>query len=177
VIEKLSLLAAVAALAIATPLASASAQRADMQTDGGGSRRAINDPIIKSERAPKVMPHKHVATYDTYLSAWSAISDEERRRRLRESVTEDVVFSNPMQARVGLDDVVKHLEGFQQRSPGGSFISIAMLGWEGNALATWQFVDAEGKPGFTGFDVLHFDDKGRITSILLFSNVEKQTLK
>lgn len=123
------------------------------------------------------MTDKRVATYDTYLSAWSAIPDEVRRRLLRESVTEDVVFRNPMQTRVGLDDVVKHLEGFQQRSPNGSFVSVAMLGWENNALATWQFVDAEGKRGFTGFDVLHFDDRGRITSILLFGNVEKQTLK
>jgi hypothetical protein len=161
-------------LSIATPVAAASAQGIRVQR---GSRRGINDSIVKPERGPKAMTDKRVAIYDTYLSAWSAIPDEERRRLLRESVTEDVVFRNPMQTRAGLDDVVKHLEGFQQRSPNGSFVSVAMLGWENNALATWQFVDAEGERGFTGFDVLHFDGKGHIASILLFGNVEKQTLK
>lgn len=176
-IRKLALLAALALLDVTAPTDPASAQGVSVQIGGGGSHHATYDSIIKPERGPKAMIDKRVATYDTYLSAWSAVSDVERRRRLRESVTEDVVFRNPMQTRVGLDDVVKHLEGFQQRSPNGSFVSVAMLGWENNALATWQFVDAEGKPGFTGFDVVQFDDQGRITSILLFGNVEKQTLK
>ncbi len=52
-----------------------------------------------------------------------------------------------------------------------------MLGWENHGLATWQLVDAQGKPGFFGYDVLAFDGKGRIESILLFSHVEKQILK
>lgn len=123
------------------------------------------------------MADERVTTYDSYLTAWHAVPDEERRRLLHDSVTDDVVFANPMQTRVGLDDVVKHLEGFQQRTPNARFELLTMLGWENNALATWQFVDAEGRPGFTGYDVLHFDDQGRIDSIVLFSNIEKFTLR
>jgi hypothetical protein len=123
------------------------------------------------------MTDKRVTTYDTYLAAWNAVPDEERRRLLHDSVTDEVVFANPMQTRIGLDDVVRHLEAFQQRAPNAWFVSVAMLGWENNALATWQFMDAEGKPGFTGYDVLHFNDQGRIDSILLFSNIEKWTLR
>ncbi len=52
-----------------------------------------------------------------------------------------------------------------------------MLGWENNALATWQFVDAAGKPGFTGYDVLAFDEWHRIETIVLFGHAPKQTLK
>jgi len=163
-IEKLALLAAAIAFSIATA-APASAQG------------VTNNPVTQPEQGQKAMTDKRVATYDIYLSAWSAVPDGERRRLLRDSVTDDIVFTNPMQTRVGLDDVVKHLEGFQQRSPNGKFIAIAVLGWENNTLATWQFVDAEGKPGFTGYDVVRFDDLGRIKSILLFSNVEKQTLR
>ena len=176
-IRTLALLAALALVDVTFPRDPASAQGVSAQNGSGDSHCAINHPVITPERGPKAMSDKRVSTYDTYLSAWSAVSDVERRGRLRESLTEDVVFRNPMQTRVGVDDIVKHLEGFQQRSPNGSFVSVAMLGWENNALATWQFVDAEGKPGFTGFDVLQFDDEGRITSILLFGNVEKQTLK
>lgn len=118
-----------------------------------------------------------VAAYETYLSAWSAVPDEERLRLLRESVTEAIVFKNPTKTRTGLADLAEHLAAFQGRSPGGSFQLRAMLGWEGNAMATWQFVDAGGNGGFTGYDNLAFDEHRRIESIVLFSNVEKQTLK
>ena len=118
-----------------------------------------------------------VETYEIYLSAWSAVPDDERLRRLRESVTATIVFKNPMRTRTGLADLANHLAGFQGRSPGGSFRLQAMLGWENNAMATWQFFDAEGTGGFTGYDILAFDEHRRIESIVLFGNVEKQTLK
>lgn len=118
-----------------------------------------------------------LAAYETYLSAWSAVPDDERLRLLRGSVTEAIVFKNPTRTRTGLADLAEHLAAFQGRSPGGSFRLNAMLGWEDNAMATWQFVDAEGNGGFTGYDILVFDGHRRIVTIVLFSNVEKQTLK
>lgn len=125
----------------------------------------------------EAMSDPRVKTYETYLSAWSAIPDEERAKLLRESLSEDIVFTNPTQTRRGLVDVAVHLKGFQQRSPGGSFRMNEMLGWETNGIATWQLVDAQGQPGFWGYDVLAYDGQGRIASILLFSHLEKQILK
>ena len=118
-----------------------------------------------------------VAAYETYLSAWSAVPDDERLRLLRESVTETIVFKNSVKTRTGIADLAEHLAGFQDRSPGGSFRFLAMLGWEDNAMVTWQLVNANGDGGFTGYDILAFDEHRRIGSIVLFSNVEKQTLK
>jgi SnoaL-like domain len=125
----------------------------------------------------EAMSDPRVKTYEIYLSAWSAIPDDERAKRLRESLSEGVVFTNPTQTRHGLADVAVHLQGFQQRSPGGSFRMNEMLGWENHGIATWQFVDAQGQPGFWGYDVLAYDGQGRIESILLFAHVEKQMLK
>ena len=130
-----------------------------------------------STKKLKPMSDPRVKTYQIYLSAWSAIADDERARRLRDSLSESIVFANPAQTRRGLADVATHLQGFQQRSPGGSFRMNEMLGWENHGIATWQFVDAQGQPGFWGYDVLAFDGQGRIESILLFSHVEKQMLK
>ena len=66
------------------------------------------------------MSDPRVKTYETYLSAWSKIPDEERARLLRESLSESIVLTHPMGTRRGLADVAEHLQGFQQRSPGGS---------------------------------------------------------
>jgi hypothetical protein len=51
-----------------------------------------------------------------------------------------------------------------------------MLGWGNYALAEWQLVDAKGVAGVSGYDVLTFDEKGLISTILLFGNVEAQKL-
>lgn len=118
-----------------------------------------------------------VATYETYLSAWSAIPDDQRLPLLQASVTKEVVFTNPTTPRAGIADLADHLRAFQTRVPGGAYRLVAMLGWGDNAIATWQFVDAAGNAGFTGYDVVAFDGEHRIKSILLFSNVPKQTLK
>ena len=123
------------------------------------------------------MTDKRVDAYELYISAWSAISDEERMRRLRASVAQAIIFRNAMKTRNSLADVVEHLEAFQQRSPGGSFRLMSMLGFENQGLATWKFFDAEGQGGFSGFDALTFDEEGRISYILMFSDLEKQRLK
>jgi len=125
----------------------------------------------------ETMSDPRVKTYGIYLSAWSAIPEDERARRLGESLSKDIVFTNPMQTRRGLAEVAVHLQGFQQRSPGGSFRMNEMLGWEKHGIATWQFVDPQGQPGFWGYDVLAYDGQGLIESILLFSHVDKQMLK
>ena len=122
------------------------------------------------------MSDKRVQTYELYLAAWAAIPDAERESRLRASVTNDVVFENPMQTRRGIADVVEHLEGFQARSPGGLFRMNNMIGWDSHAMAEWQMVNAQGEPGFSGYDILAFNEQGLISTILLFGNVEKQKL-
>jgi hypothetical protein len=136
-------------------------------------RASPQSPTKKLE----TMSDPRVKTYEIYLSAWSAIPDDERAKRLRESLSEEIVFTNPMQTRRGLADVAVHLQAFQQRSPGGSFRMNEMLGWENHGIATWQLVDAQGQPGFWGYDVLAYDGQGRIESILLFAHIEKQILK
>jgi hypothetical protein len=111
-----------------------------------------------------------------YLAAWSDVPKAERERMLRESVAETITFTNPMQAREGIPDLIDHLEGFQKRSPGGSFRMNNMVGWNHYALAEWQLVDAGGKPGVSGYDVVTFNEQGLISTILLFGNVEAQKL-
>ena len=61
------------------------------------------------------MADPRVKTYEPYLSAWSMISDEERARLLRESLSESVRFTNPLKTRRGLAEVVEHLQVFQER--------------------------------------------------------------
>jgi SnoaL-like domain len=122
------------------------------------------------------MSDERAQTHDIYLAAWSAVPDAERARMLQESLSEEIVFKNPLQTRHGLAEVTEHLEGFQVRSPGGSFRMNNMVGWSTHALAEWQLVDAKCDAGFSGYDVLTFDERGLISTILLFGSIEAQKL-
>ena len=122
------------------------------------------------------MSDSHLKSYERYLFAWSNVSSADREKLLRESVIEDVIFKNPLQTRHRIPDVITHLEGFQARFPGGSFRMNNMIGWGNNAIAEWQLVEGNGMLGFSGSDILKFDDNGLIVTILLFGNVEQQKL-
>ena len=122
------------------------------------------------------MSHPKAAIYDLYLAAWSDVSDAERATLLDESLSDRIVFANPRQTRCGKAAIVEHLEGFQRRTPGGSFRMNNMVGWGDRALAEWQLVDASGLPGFSGYDVVTFDSHNQIAEILLFGNVEAQKI-
>lgn len=174
------------------PLADESRQSATFRADGitrratllpillaAGLRLAGANPGLQGLPMKKAndMSDPRVMAYQLYLSAWSAIADDERAKRLHGSLSENIVFTNPMQTRRGLAEVIEHLRAFQQRSPGGSFRMNEMLGWESHGIATWQFVSAAGEPGFWGYDVVAFDAQSRIDNILLFSHIEKQILK
>lgn len=123
------------------------------------------------------MTDPRLTTYETYISGWSAHTDADRAQLLADSLSEDVVFTNSTQTRHGRNDVAAHLAAFQRSRPDTSFRTNEMLGWDNHGLATWQFLDAQGEPGFFGYDVVAFDDDGRIREILMFTHAEHQTLK
>lgn len=137
-----------------------------------------------SKKAVSPMSDTRLRNYDLYLSAWSAISDEERMERLRGSLAPSVVFDNPTKIRRGLEEVAQACAEFQKRTPGGSFASEEMLGFAGHGIVKWRLLDAQGKPGAFatygfdyGYDVLGFGNDGRIENILMFVHVEKSILK
>jgi hypothetical protein len=143
----------------------------------GGGSPAVSLAAQAIPGGPSAKSDPRARTYETYLSAWAPIDDSRRLALLRDSLSEDVVFTNPLQTRRGIAEVVAHLEVFQKRSPGGLFRMNEMLGWENHGLATWQFVDARGEAGFWGYDVVEFDAAGRMRTILLFGHSEKTILK
>ena len=127
--------------------------------------------------APLPAPDARVASYERYLAAWSAVPIDERLHFLHESVTPDVVFTNPTRTRTGIEDVAEHLSDFQRRVPGGSFRVVSMLGWEDHALVRWQLVDARGNAGLAGHDDVAYDQAHRIKSIVMFTDIPKERLK
>ncbi len=81
------------------------------------------------------MSDPRVKAYETYLSAWSAIPDEERARLLRESLSESIVFTNPLKTRRGLAASCRASTSLSATQPRASFRLNEMLGWENHGLS------------------------------------------
>ena len=116
-------------------------------------------------------------TYERYVTAWSPLSDAERARVLSETVSDDVQYRDANGPRSGPVQLAAFLSGFQDRHPGASFRTVSLLNWGGDGLARWQFIDADGKPGFEGYDAITWAADGRMATIVGFSDSDKQRLK
>lgn len=137
-----------------------------------------------SKKAVTPMSDQRLKNYEQYLSAWSAITDDDRAERLRGCLSPNVVFISPTQTRRGLAEVAEQCAAFQKRTPGGSFAATEMLGFDRHGLVKWQLLDRAGKPGSIdvygfdyGYDTLAFDAEGRIESILMFVHLPAAVLK
>lgn len=137
-----------------------------------------------SKKAATPMSEGRVKTYEQYLSAWSAITDDERAERLRGSLSPNVVFLNPTKTRRGLVEVAEQCASFQKRTPGGSFVADEMLAFETHGIVKWRLLDKDGRPGAFdvygfdyGYDVVEFAADGRIENILMFVHVKGSILK
>ena len=109
-------------------------------------------------------------TFETYLQAWSPISDGERHRLLDASVSEGVTYSDAGAQLSGRSNLGTHLAGFQQRRAGFSFTLDKFIDHHDVALANWVMRDPNGAVVVRGYDMLHFDPAGHVSSITGFSD-------
>jgi len=74
-------------------------------------------------------------TYNSYLDAYNDIAVDERERLLRQSVAEDIVFTNPNAEGQGFGKLMEHIEQFQKQRKGASLKSNKLLAHHGHFLS------------------------------------------
>lgn len=114
------------------------------------------------------------AVYELYASAWSAISDDERRRRLEGSVSSDVAYYDSDTRRKGLDDLAEFLALFQRKNAGFSFSLNSFLQHHDVMLANWNMNDTKGQTVASGHDAIRFDEAGRMVDITGYADLPEQ---
>jgi hypothetical protein len=101
--------------------------------------------------------------WNAYMAAYGSIVEDERIRLLEQSVTDDVVFTNPAgdgSTRAGLN---AHIAKFQQGFPGAYFTTDQILAQQDKLLAVWSLFKADGTKVTTGYNYVRPDDQGRFT--------------
>ncbi len=107
-------------------------------------------------------------TYNFYLDAFSDIAADKRERLLRQSVTDDVVFTNPKGGGQGFVSLLEHVEQFQRQSPGASFRSNKLLAHHGQFLSEWTMYKKDGSEFATAHTYGRFNEQGLLTYLIGF---------
>jgi hypothetical protein len=106
--------------------------------------------------------------WKTYQDAWADIAADERERLLRQSVTDDVIFTAPPYEGQGLGNLVKHMEQFQERVPGAHFKSNKLLTQHSQLISEWTMYNKDGSEFLTSYSYARFNEQGRLTHLAGF---------
>ena len=109
--------------------------------------------------------------WKAYLDAYSEMATDERERLLRQSVTDDVVSTNPTGEVQGLANLMEHIRQFQQKSPGAYFNSNTLLAHHGQLLSEWTMFKKDGAKITTAHTYARLNGQGRITHLTGFFTV------
>jgi len=102
--------------------------------------------------------------WKSYLDAYADIPAAERERLLRQSVVDDIVFSNPTgdEGR-GFGNLVEHVSQFQKKNPGGYFTSNKLFHHHDQLLSEWTMYKKDGSALVTAHTYARFNEQGRLT--------------
>jgi hypothetical protein len=106
--------------------------------------------------------------WKTYQDAWADIAADERERLLRQSVTDDVIFTAPPYEGQGLGNLVKRMEQFQEQVPGAHFKSNKLLTQHGQLLVEWTMYNKDGSVSLISYSYARFNEQGRLTHLAGF---------
>ncbi len=106
--------------------------------------------------------------WTSYLDAYSNVSIEKRKRLLRQTVSDDIVSTNPSEEIHGLESLRAHIEQFQQRLPGAYFKLNRLFVHHGQVLSEWTLYKSDHTALRTAHTYGRFNSEGRLTHLTGF---------
>lgn len=101
--------------------------------------------------------------WNSYLAAYGATDENERGRLLEQSVSEDVIFTNPGgegKSRAGLS---AHIANLQKTMPGAYFSTQKVFVHHDELLAIWSLHKQDGTQVATGYNFVQTEQDGRFS--------------
>jgi hypothetical protein len=106
--------------------------------------------------------------WKSYLGAYADIAVAERERLLRQSVTDDIVFTSPAMEDRGFANLIEHTSHFQTQFPGAYFKVKKLLSHHGQLLSDVGLCNKEGVEFRSAQIFARFNEQGRLTHVTGF---------
>ncbi len=107
---------------------------------------------------------------DKYCQGWSATSEQERERLLRESLAEEAIYSDPRVNRIQIPDLLSHISQFHASMPGAKIRRTSNVDFHhGFARFNWLIELPDGSVPSEGSDTIELSRDGtQISRIIVF---------
>lgn len=99
--------------------------------------------------------------WKSYVTAFNTPVEEERARLLEQSVSDDVVFTNPGGDGKSRVSLIAHIGHFQKSRPGLYFSTDKLYAQPDKLLAAWSMHKPDGSKVATGYNFVLPDEDGR----------------
>lgn len=116
---------------------------------------------------------KHLNTWNVYQSAWAPISDAQRRELLAQSVSDDVVYTDPATRVHGVEALAERIAMSQEQFPGARFRNDSFLEHHDQGLFQWTMLNGEGTDAVMGTSFARFGEDGRLVQATGFFKAKK----
>ncbi len=110
----------------------------------------------------------HRATWDTYSTAWKAITGDDKAIALRASVAQEAIYRDPLTQANGHADLLAAMMAFHQRVPGGYFVTTHFQAHHNRSIARWTMHDAAGAVLGDGTSFGEYGPDGRLVAMTGF---------
>lgn len=114
------------------------------------------------------MDEQHKETWETYVSAWRAVSTGEKRASLRESVTEACAYRDPLTEAKGHEQLIGYMLDFHKQVPGGHFVTKYFRAHHDRSIAKWDLVDGSGNAIGDGISYAEYGSDGKLVAMTGF---------
>ena len=111
---------------------------------------------------------EYLSVWNTYLSAWSDLSAEERARRLESCAAEDCLYTDPTEQRHTRNDLIARIELSKEKYPGSYFENDRFAHHHDQGLCNWTMYDREGKVLTSGTSYSRIGQDGRLVQMTGF---------
>ncbi|ELX12400.1 hypothetical protein Jab_1c09960 [Janthinobacterium sp. HH01] len=110
----------------------------------------------------------HQQIWETYTSAWKADNVDDKRALLGASLADACTYQDPLASTSGWGELMAYMANFHQQVPGGHFATRRFRYHDGQSVAQWDMLDAQGQVIGDGVSVGRYNEAGRLVTVTGF---------
>jgi len=110
------------------------------------------------------LAEKMAATWLTYVDAWNAENQSDRKRLLSEAGVADSKYVDPNVDLQGHNSLAEYMGEFHNQMPGANFVLTRFISHHQKSIACWEVHDKSGKTLFTGVSYGTYNSEGKLTA-------------
>jgi SnoaL-like domain len=119
------------------------------------------------------MSHDYKSTWEVYVSAWKAMTIEDKRAKLKASAAANIVYRDPLAEANGHQALTEYMLSFREQVPGGYFVTTAFYCHHQRGAAKWNMMNGQGQVIGDGVSYVEFEPQGKIAQVSGFFETPK----